>query len=105
MTRWEFEWDLADLLRVAKAAHWLPSSLALNENWNSREARIGDYAKVVRMVRNLGHPARYRKDHFGQRVIAKYLQRQFEVVSLCRDWLVAHNNKSLLAHMQQEGID
>ena len=33
---------------------------------------------VVRMVRNLIHPARYVEDHYRIRVTAKYLRRQFE---------------------------
>ncbi|MGH7113937.1 MAG: hypothetical protein ACREE9_05530, partial [Stellaceae bacterium] len=92
------------LLRVAKAAQWLPSTIDLNDEWSSRKARIGDYAEVVRMVRNLAHPARYATDHYHSRVTQKYLQRQFEVVLLCRDWLAARNNKSLIEHMKAEGI-
>jgi hypothetical protein len=98
------DWQLVELLRVAKAADWLPSALDLQDDWNSRKARIGDYAEVVRMVRNLAHPARYLKDHYGKRVTNKYLQRQFEMVLLCRDWLQSRNNKALLEHMKAEGI-
>jgi hypothetical protein len=53
------KWDLAELLAVAKAASWLPSALDLDDDWNWRKAKIGDYAEVVRMMRNLAHPARY----------------------------------------------
>jgi hypothetical protein len=98
------DWNLAQLLSVARAADWLPSGLDVNDTWNTRKAKIGDYAEVSRMVRNLIHPGRYVKEHSPSRVTAKYLQRQFEVVLLCRDWLVARNNRSLLEHMQQEGI-
>jgi hypothetical protein len=98
------DWKFLELLRVAKAAQWLPSALNLNDDWSSRKARIGDYAEVVRMVRNLVHPAAYAADHRGRRVTRKYLQRQFEVVLLCRDWLAERNNKSLLEHMKAEGI-
>jgi hypothetical protein len=99
------KWDFADLLAVAKAANWLPSALDLNDEWSSRRARIGDYAEVVRKVRNLAHPARYAADYYRSRVTAKHLQRQFEVVLLCRDWLVERNNKSLLEHMKAEDIE
>lgn len=98
------EWKFIELLRVAKAANWLPSHLDLNDKWSSRKARIGDYAEVVRMVRNLAHPARYAADHYRSRVTAKYLRRQFEVVLLCRDWLAERNSKSLREHMKAEGI-
>jgi hypothetical protein len=98
------EWDLAELLRVAKAAHWLPSALGLKDEWSSRKALIGDYAEVVRMIRNLAHPARYATDHNRSRITQKYLQRQFDIVLMCRDWLAERNNKSLKAHMKAEGI-
>jgi len=96
------KWDLADLLKAAKAAGWLPSALDLEDDWNWRKAKVGDYAEVVRMVRNLAHPARYLQDHPGRRVTNKYLQRQFEVVLACRDWLAAHNNRGLLKAIEEE---
>ena len=98
------QWRLADLLKVAKAAHWLPSGLNLEDDWDRRKAKVGDYAEVVRMVRNLVHPARYVEDHYRNRVTAKYLRRQFDVVLLCRDWLVERNSKSLREHMREEGF-
>ena len=98
------EWKLADLLKVAKAANWLPSGLNLEDDWNRRKAKLGDYAEVVRMVRNLVHPARYFKDHYRSRVTARYLQRQFDVVLNCRDWLLARNNEVLRKRMREEGI-
>lgn len=98
------DWQFIELLRVAKAAQWLPHALNEHDDWSGRRARIGDYAEVVRMVRNLAHPARYAADHYRRRVTAKYLKRQFEVVLLCRDWLAERNNRSLLEHMKNEGI-
>jgi hypothetical protein len=94
------KWDLAELLAVAKAAGWLPTALDLDDDWNWRKARVGDYAEVVRMMRNLAHPARYLQDHHGRRVTIKYLQRQFKTVLACRDWLAAHNNRELLKHLE-----
>lgn len=96
------KWELVELLRVVKAAGWLPTALDLNDDWNWRKAKVGDYAEVVRMMRNLAHPARYLKAHTGRRVTSKYLQRQFEVVLACRDWLVAHNNRELLKQIEEE---
>jgi hypothetical protein len=97
------DWQLVELLRVARAAKWLPAALNPDDDWDSRKARIGDCAELVRMVRNLAHPARYLKDHYRKRVTKKYLQRQFELVLLCRDWLSTRNNKALLEHMKAEG--
>ena len=98
------DWQFVELLRVAKAAQWLPSTLNLNDRWSSRKAQIGDYAEVVRQVRNLAHPARYAADHCRSRVTAKYLQWQFDVVLLCRDWLSERNNTSLREHMKAAGL-
>lgn len=98
------DWDLGQLLEVAKVAGWLPSGLELTDDWSARKARVGDYAAVSRMVRNLIHPGRYLKDHSPSRVTAKYLQRQFEIVLLCSDWLAERNNTSLREHMRQEGL-
>ena len=89
------EWDLADLLKVAKAAQWLPATLDLNDYWNERKARVGDYAEVVRQLRNLAHPARYCGDLFGKRFTAKYLHGQFRFMLLCRNWLAERNNRTL----------
>jgi hypothetical protein len=99
------EWSLADLLRIAKAADWLPSSLNLNDDWSSRKARIGDYAEVVRMVRNLIHPARFCHEHYRQRVTLKYFRRLLEVLELCRDWLLHYNNNALLEQLKAEDSD
>jgi hypothetical protein len=96
------KWELVELLRVVKAAGWLPNALNLNDDWTWRKAKVGDYAELVRMMRNLAHPARYLKDHSRRRVTSKYLQRQFEVVLACRDWLAAHNNRELLKQIEEE---
>ena len=69
---------------------------------SEEEEREGDYAEVVRMVRNLVHAGKYRKEHFRKRVTKKYLEQQFEVVEACREWLSDHNAKSLLAQMKEE---
>jgi hypothetical protein len=94
---------LADLLRVAKSADWLQAGLALGGPWNKRRAKIGDYAEVVRLVRNLVHPAKYLEEHRGKRVTAKHLHQQFEVVDACIEWLTHHIEKSLREHTQGDG--
>jgi len=63
------EWHLGELLRVAKAAGWLPAALdRAKDEWDGKKAKIGDYAEVVRDIRNLAHPARYMEDHYKKRV-------------------------------------
>lgn len=96
------KWDLVELLRVAKAAGWLPAGLKLGEAWDTRKARVGDYAEAAREMRNLAHPGRYVQDHPRGRITKRYLQRQFEIVLACRDWLAAHNNRELLKAIEEE---
>ena len=81
------EWNLAELLSVAKAANWLPAALDLNDSWNGRTAAAGDYAEVVRQLRNLAHPARYHEDLSAKRFTGKYLRMQFQFMLLCRNCL------------------
>ena len=38
---------------MAKADGWLSSSLDLDDEWDFYKAKIGDYAEIVRMVKNL----------------------------------------------------
>lgn len=53
------EWSLAELLAVAKERGWLPSSLSLSEEWDEKKAHIGDWAEILRQIRNLIHPTRW----------------------------------------------
>jgi len=98
------KWKLPDLVKVAKAANWLPSGLTLGSDWDPRKAKVGDHAEVVRMLRNLIHPARHVEDHYRRRVTAKYLRRQFEFVLHCCDWLAERVTKSVREHMREEGL-
>lgn len=98
-------WNLKELLAVAKRAGWLPSNLRVDEDeWDTRSAKVGDYAEVARMIRNLAHPSRYHLDHSRKRVTAKFLQQQFEVVLACKEWLEHYNLERLGEHMRQEGL-
>jgi hypothetical protein len=58
------DWSLDDLIRAAADMGWLPRGLKDGDRWNSRRARIGDHALVLKQVRNLVHPARYLRDHY-----------------------------------------
>ena len=97
-------WNLSQLLKAAKAAGWLPSGLDTSEKWSTRKAKVGDYAEMFRIVRNLAHPGRYVQDHARSRVTARYLERQFEIALACRDWLAKRNNESLRERMRKEGL-
>lgn len=98
------DWNLGELLRVAKAAGWLPSALVYGEDeWSNRKAKVGDYAEVVREMRNLAHPARYMEDHYRKRVTRKHLGLVFETINSASSWLYARIEKSLIERMKSEG--
>jgi hypothetical protein len=100
------DWNLGQLLAVAKAAHWLPSTLnPQTDEWSDGKARIGDYAEISRLVRNLIHAGNYVKNHPRKRVTARYLAAQFEILDACAGWLEEHNAQRLLEAMRAEGIE
>ena len=74
------------------------------DDWDTRRARIGDYAEIVRMVRNLVHPARFMADHPRGRVTRNRLEWQFEIVDLCREWITVHVNERLRREFEAEGL-
>jgi len=47
------DWTPQELLIVARTCGWLPANLDLNEEWDGKRAKIGDYAIVAKDVRNL----------------------------------------------------
>ena len=99
------KWNLQELLAVAKLAGWLPSNFRVGDDeWVTRSAKIGDYAEVARMIRNLAHPARYHLDHSRKRVTARFLEQQFDVVLACQEWLENYNHNRLSEHMRHEGL-
>jgi hypothetical protein len=98
------EWNLGELLRIAKAAGWLPSALVYGKDeWSNRKAKVGDYAEVLREMRNLAHPARYMEDHYRKRVTKKHLGLVFDTINAASDWLYARVEKSLIERMKAEG--
>lgn len=90
------DWNLAELLRVAKKANWLPNEgLDVESNWTGKRPKVGDYAEVVKKVRNFLHPGRYIKDYHPKRITSKILANQFNIVQSCREWLGHKNEEGL----------
>ena len=96
--------SLSQLLAVAKAAGWLPSSEQSAGTARRRQVHIGDLAGVIGEVRNLVHPGRYVTDHIGRRVTKRYVDYLFEVLEVSRDWLQHHNMTQLRRKMDAEGL-
>jgi hypothetical protein len=84
-----------ELLAVAKDRNWLPSGLSLDDEWDAAKAKIGDYAEVVRRVRNLVHPARYAKEMPRKRITKQYLESSFNIMHIATQHLENKILKSL----------
>jgi hypothetical protein len=80
-------WKLSELLRVAKRLQWLPAQLDHQDAWDHKRAQVGDYAEVVRQLRNLLHPARYLADHSSKRVTKRHLALSFDTLAATADHL------------------
>jgi len=89
------QWSLAELLAVAKERGWLPSGLSLDEEWSDRRARIGDYAEVLRQIRNLIHPAQYMFALPHKRITKRYLEMSFEIFEVATEYLMNKIGESL----------
>ncbi len=98
-------WTLFEMLNVARNAKWLPTGLELGANWNTRLARIGDYAEVLRQIRNLIHPSRYLLDQSPSRITKRYLTSSIEIFEAASSHLEAKVHESLRKDMEKEKQD
>lgn len=96
------DWSLADLLAVAKERNWLPSRLSPDDEWDEARAEIGDYAEVIRHIRNLVHPARYALDLPRKRITKRYLESVFEILNVANDYLLNKIEDSLREALERD---
>lgn len=99
------DWRLQDLLAVAKDRKWLPSSLSLDEEWDSKKAQIGDWAVTLQQIRNLVHPARYMLDIPRKRITKLYLETAFEIFDVATDHLLNKIYKHLRIVLEKVNED
>ena len=96
------EWNLGELLEAAAGASWLPAGLKRGSTWDSRRARIGDYAEALRQIRNLVHPGCYLREHSPSRVTSRYLARSLDIVSVAVEHFEARVHECLRRAMEAE---
>lgn len=95
-------WSLAELIRSARVANWLPADLKLDGKWSGGRARIGDYAEALRQTRNLVHPSRYVQDHSPSLVTKRYLTSSLETLEAAVSHLQAKVHDSLRKALEDE---
>jgi hypothetical protein len=59
-------WSFYELLKVARAAKWIPDTVKLKDTLDFRPQKTQVRTDSIREVRNLVHPARYLKDRGGK---------------------------------------
>jgi hypothetical protein len=96
------DWSLHDLLVVARTCNWLPAGLDLDDDWDDKRARVGDYAMVVKMVRNLVHPARILEDLPKGRVSRKHSRVTAEIYEAAVDHLETKIHASLAQDIKRQ---
>jgi hypothetical protein len=74
------DWDFASLLRAARYAGWLPRNIADDEEFSHKRAAHGDYAELLRQVRNLVHPTRHLEDFGRMRMTRQRLNFLLDVL-------------------------
>jgi hypothetical protein len=93
------EWSLSQLLLLARDLGWLPSAGVRKDLLNPKIAQVGDYAEVVRAIRNLLHPSIYLRECPEKAINEKHLQFSFEVLdsacSCLADALAARGNTTV----------
>jgi hypothetical protein len=100
------DWTFFQLLRVARECQWLPSGLLINEDWEPKKAKVGDYAIVLKEFRNLVHPSCFVKDYLRQRLTRRKMKVGYEILDTVIKFLLEKLNHSLKAAFKEmDGYD
>lgn len=98
-------WNLVDLLAVSKHLGWLPAVRRPHDESDADKPLIGDYAEVVREIRDLVHAGRYVREYSEEVISQEHLELSFDVLDAASDWLYAKLEASLREEMLKEGRD
>jgi hypothetical protein len=74
------EWSLSQLLLLAHELLWLPTAESPQDRLDPEKAQIGDYAEVIRTIRNLLHPSIYLRECPDKAITDRHLQFSFDVL-------------------------
>jgi hypothetical protein len=96
------DWTLFQLLRVARECGWLPAHLNVQEEWDEKRADIGDYAVVLKDMRNLVHASRHIADFPKSRVTKRRMEMCFEILEVASTHLQGKLHQSLKVAIKEE---
>jgi hypothetical protein len=81
------KWDLGDLLKVAKAAKWLPEELQLDPRLDPLGIQTVP-TDSIRQIRNFVHPARYFRERAGKPYTAEDVRTLYAVCHAAYDCVI-----------------
>jgi hypothetical protein len=96
-------WTLADMITVADKMGWLPRELERVDKDTVERAEVGDYADVVREMRNMIHLARY-LDEGIPTVSAQWLQTVFNILHQVTAHLLYQTAQSRRRYLEGRGL-
>ena len=96
------DWSLHDLIIIARDCDWLPAGLCLDDDWDRKRAKIGDYAVVIKEVRNRVHPARVLVQLPKGRVTKRHSKVTAVAFEAAVDHLEVKVHKSLARRIEEE---
>lgn len=95
LSRPRAEWGLSQLLLVARGLDWLPSGRQDIRRIEADRAQVGDCVEVVRVIRNLIHPAIYLRECPGENITQKHLDISCKVLELACECLSGELDRAL----------
>jgi hypothetical protein len=96
------DWTFFQLLRVARECGWLPARLDLQEEWDQKRAHIGDYAIVLKDIRNLVDASCHITDFPKSRLTKRRIEMCFEILEVASNHLQAKLHASLKTAIEEE---
>jgi hypothetical protein len=99
------KWNLHELLYVARDCGWLPAGLPLDADWNKKEAKIGDYAYVLKKIRNLVHAGPFVAETSWSTVTKQRLEWCYEVFNVANEHLLSKIYASIEKHLAEDEQD
>ncbi len=90
-----FDWPLAQLLGAANHTGWVPRALTDEDDFDHDVASLGDYTKVIHLIRNFVHSARYLEDYYPRRITLRRLAALIRVYNRVAEPLFYIEGRSL----------
>ena len=96
------DWTFFQLLRIARECGWLRARLDPQDQWNPKRAHIGDYAIVLKDIRNFVHASCHITNFLNSRITKRRMEMCFEILEVASNHLQAKLHGSLKVAIEEE---